>query len=85
MKKNLVLTALAAVMCLCSCGPKDGEYTFQLFTTNDVHGTYFDSLYVDGAGLMSAGFVNTREPYLFIFSFFSLLLLSLLSVIHEEH
>ncbi len=50
MKKNLVLTALAAVMCLCSCGPKDGEYTFQIFTTNDVHGTYFDSLYVDGAG-----------------------------------
>lgn len=28
------------------CGPKDGEYTFRLLTTNDVHGHYFDSLYV---------------------------------------
>ena len=29
-----------------ACGPKDGEYTFHLLTTNDVHGHYFDSLYV---------------------------------------
>ena len=29
------------------CGPKDGEYTFRLLTTNDVHGRYFDSLYVE--------------------------------------
>ena len=34
-------------MALASCsGPKDGTYTFQLLTTNDVHGHYFDSLYV---------------------------------------
>ena len=33
---------------LVSCiGPKDGEYTFRLLTTNDVHGRYFDSLYVN--------------------------------------
>lgn len=37
---------LAAVL-VCSCwGPKDGEYTFEILTTNDVHGHYFDSLYV---------------------------------------
>lgn len=30
----------------CCGGPKDGVYEFQLFTTNDVHGRYFDSLYV---------------------------------------
>lgn len=35
--------AVAAVSC---SGPEDGTYTFQLFTTNDVHGRYFDSLYV---------------------------------------
>lgn len=37
----------AAVSMLASCcGPKDGEYTFRLLSTNDVHGRYFDSLYV---------------------------------------
>lgn len=41
------LTIIAAVIALTSCsGPKDGEYTFQLLSTNDVHGHYFDSLYV---------------------------------------
>ena len=29
-------------------GPKDGEYHLTLLTTNDVHGRYFDSTYVDG-------------------------------------
>ena len=38
-----ILAALAAISC---CGPKDGEYTFRLLTTNDVHGHYFDSSYV---------------------------------------
>ena len=28
-----------------SCGPKDGVYDFDLFSTNDVHGTWFDSTY----------------------------------------
>lgn len=34
------------VVSIISCGPKDGEYTLHLLTTNDVHGHYFDSLYV---------------------------------------
>ena len=38
---------LAAAAMLSCCGPKDGEYTFRILTTNDVHGRYFDSLYVD--------------------------------------
>lgn len=38
-----ILAALAAISC---CGPKDGEYTFRILTTNDVHGHYFDSSYV---------------------------------------
>ncbi len=36
---------MVAVLSSC-CGPKDGEYTFRLLTTNDIHGRYFDSLYV---------------------------------------
>ena len=46
MKKLIItLTVLAALLASC-CGPKDGEYVFRLLTTNDVHGRYFDSLYV---------------------------------------
>lgn len=40
--KKMLIAALALV---CACGPKDGEYAFELLTTNDVHGTYFDSTY----------------------------------------
>ena len=42
----LALSGIAAMLGSC-CGPKDGEYTFRLLTTNDVHGRYYDSLYVD--------------------------------------
>lgn len=38
---------LAAAAMLSCCGPEDGEYTFRILTTNDVHGRYFDSLYVN--------------------------------------
>ena len=55
MKRLLTMIAAAALMASC-CGPKDGEYTFQILTTNDVHGHYFDSLYVsDGT---APGLVN---------------------------
>ena len=37
---------MLGVVSIISCGPKDGEYTLHLLTTNDVHGHYFDSLYV---------------------------------------
>ena len=50
MKKNLLSAFLLPLLALVSCcGPKDGTYRLQLFTTNDVHGRYFDSLYV-GSG-----------------------------------
>ncbi|MGN1046548.1 MAG: bifunctional metallophosphatase/5'-nucleotidase, partial [Candidatus Cryptobacteroides sp.] len=42
-----ILLLLAAVSCAPK-GPKDGDYTIHLLTTNDVHGRYFDSLYVEG-------------------------------------
>lgn len=41
-----ILGLLLGVVSIISCGPKDGEYTLHLLTTNDVHGHYFDSLYV---------------------------------------
>ena len=45
MKRISAFIAALAFLASC-CGPKDGEYTFQILTTNDVHGHYFDSLYV---------------------------------------
>lgn len=42
--KLLILTTIAAVSC--SQGLKDGDYKIQLLTTNDVHGSWFDSSYV---------------------------------------
>lgn len=51
---------LFCLLCtVAACGPRDGEYTFHLLTTNDVHGRYFDSLYVDG---------GTRESLLAVSS-----------------
>ena len=45
--KNIIYSIIAAAALLASCcGPKDGEYTFRVLTTNDIHGRYFDSLYV---------------------------------------
>ncbi len=44
MKKTLLL--LFSIALLASCTPKDGTYTFKLLTTNDIHGRYFDTLYV---------------------------------------
>ena len=48
MKKFLYL--LVPVILAASCGPRDGSYTFYICSTNDVHGRYFDSLYV-GTGI----------------------------------
>ena len=46
MRKSVIL--LFAVLATAACsGVKDGDYTFHILTTNDVHGTYFDSTYVD--------------------------------------
>jgi 2',3'-cyclic-nucleotide 2'-phosphodiesterase/3'-nucleotidase len=47
MRRIYIGILTAAVMLSSCCGPKDGEYTFRLLTTNDVHGRYFDSLYVN--------------------------------------
>lgn len=46
MKRTIISLLAALALLISACGPKDGEYTFRLLTTNDVHGHYFDSLYV---------------------------------------
>ena len=46
MKRFLTLLSLACLAL--ACGPKDGVYTLHLLTTNDIHGSYFDSTYVGG-------------------------------------
>ena len=43
---KLILAGMAFAAC---CGPKDGDYRLHVLTTNDVHGTYFDSTYVGGS------------------------------------
>jgi len=42
---RFIIPSLLAAAC---CGPKDGDYQLHILTTNDVHGSYFDSTYVDG-------------------------------------
>ncbi len=44
--KRILLPALIALVSLSSCGPKDGDYRLEILTTNDLHGSYFDSTYV---------------------------------------
>ena len=40
--------AASAVLLAVGCArPKDGEYTLEVLSTNDVHGCFFDSSYVD--------------------------------------
>ena len=46
MKRFLTFLSLACLAL--ACGPKDGVYTLHLLTTNDIHGSYFDSTYVGG-------------------------------------
>lgn len=46
MNRTIISLFAALSLLISACGPKDGEYTFRLLTTNDVHGHYFDSLYV---------------------------------------
>ena len=47
-RKHYLLVAAYALLALsCGRGPKDGEYALTVLSTNDVHGTWFDSTYVD--------------------------------------
>ncbi len=58
MKRHLFLAACALLALSCGRGPKDGEYTLTVLSTNDVHGTWFDSTYVDSRTRPSLMAVN---------------------------
>lgn len=47
MKTKAFILALAATV-LYACSSRDGEYEFQILSTNDIHGTWFDSTYTGG-------------------------------------
>lgn len=57
--KKLCISILAALAIAACSAPRDGEYTLHLLTTNDVHGTYFDSTYVGTRTRPSLLAVNT--------------------------
>ena len=59
MKTRTLLLAACALMTL-SCGRtlKDGDYDLTILSTNDVHGSWFDSTYVDGRVRKSLFAVN---------------------------
>lgn len=47
--RSIILLAIPVMLSLsCSHKLKDGEYTLTILSTNDVHGTWFDSTYVNG-------------------------------------
>lgn len=58
MKRTTVFAAAAVLLLGCQ-RPADGDYTFHILTTNDIHGTYFDSNYADGSVRNSLFAVNT--------------------------
>lgn len=48
---NLYFIISLVIILIQSCvqvKPKDGSYSFEIFSTNDIHGRYFDSLYLVG-------------------------------------
>lgn len=57
--RRIVIFAAATVLLLGCQRPADGDYTFHILTTNDIHGTYFDSNYADGSVKNSLFAINT--------------------------
>ncbi|MBO4595522.1 MAG: bifunctional metallophosphatase/5'-nucleotidase [Bacteroidales bacterium] len=57
MKKLSILIAAAALFC--ACGPSDGIHRLTVLATDDVHGAWFDSSYVDGCVRTSLTALNT--------------------------
>ena len=48
MKNRIVLAISILVLCISfGCSNREGKYSIELCATNDLHGRYFDSLYID--------------------------------------
>lgn len=55
MKLIIPIAAAALLTAACSTGPKDGDYRVEVLSTNDLHGSFFDSTYV-GDGVKNSIF-----------------------------
>ena len=58
MKRLFILIAALSALLSCSRTLKDGDYTLTVLSTNDVHGTWFDSTYVGGRVKKSVFAIN---------------------------
>ena len=56
--KRLLFAAAVCLLGLVACGPRNGAHTLHILTTDDVHGAWFDSLYVTGGRTKSLMAVN---------------------------
>lgn len=56
---NFLFVLSFLVWLLVSCGPKDGTYRIDIYSTNDVHGHYFDSVYTSDKVQLSLANVST--------------------------
>ena len=64
LKKNVI--AMAIILISASCNIRNGSYNAEIYAVNDIHGTLFDSLYVEGktnkASLANvSAFLNERR------------------------
>lgn len=59
MKRTAILAAACVLVIQGCCRPSDGDYRFHILTTNDIHGTYFDSTYSDTGIRNSLFAINT--------------------------
>lgn len=65
MKRKLACALMMLGALLCAARPGDGRRTLHIFTTNDIHGHYFDSTYVgsstQGSLLAVSRFINEKR------------------------
>lgn len=54
--RKIALLAALALSIACTRSLRDGDYTLTILTTNDVHGSWFDSSYVEGGRVRNSLF-----------------------------
>ena len=59
MMKRISVLIIPVIAILSCCAPEDGEHVLHVLSTNDIHGSYFDSTYVGGGVRRSLFSVKT--------------------------
>ena len=63
--KSLIVSFALVFVLSCASRPSDGTHTLHIYTTNDIHGHYFDSTYVDdniqGSLLAVSQYINEQR------------------------